>query len=270
MNILFHTIAIEPERWTPKRVSRPLIEILGPVAEAGFRELEIYEPHLGAEATSSAIREALQANGQRPVILSSYLNLNPAITSDAEAEEGIEQIARRVDFYGFGKVRLFAGGKLQPDDRAGIAGFVGRVQRVADRVPGAAVLLETHDGSLADDPRAVVDAVEAIDRPNVALLFQPTFFTDHDAIIEQFRLQLPHIRHLHLQNRNPDLSFARMDAGIVPWPEIFAMGGATCDATLEFVPAGICPARDFDLPATLQQAVEEVQAIRSVLSRSSP
>jgi sugar phosphate isomerase/epimerase len=265
MNILFHTIAIEPERWTPKRVSRPLIEILGPVAEAGFRELEIYEPHLGAEATSSAIREALQANGQRPVILSSYLNLNPAITTDAEAEEGIEQIARRVDFYGFGKVRLFAGGKLQPDDRAGIAGFVGRVQRMADRVPGAAVLLETHDGSLADDPRAVVDAVEAIARPNVGLLFQPTFFSDRAATLEQYRLQRPHIRHLHLQNRNPDLSFAPMESGIVPWRELFALGAGESDATLEFVPAGICSQADFDLQASLAQAVAELTAIGKML-----
>ena len=107
MKILFHTIAIEPARWTSERVSRPLTELLGPVAQAGFRELEIYEPHLGAKATSSDILEALRANRQQPVILSSYLNLNPAITTDAEVQEWSEVMAQRVEFYGFGKVRLY-------------------------------------------------------------------------------------------------------------------------------------------------------------------
>lgn len=266
MKILFHTIAIEPERWTPKRVSRPLTEILGPVAEAGFRELEIYEPHLGTEATSPAIREALQSNGLMPVILSSYLNLNPAITTGDEAEEGIEQIADRADFYGFSKVRLFAGSKLQPDDRAGIAGFVERVRRMADRMPRTQILLETHDGSLADDCRAVVAAVEEIQRPNVGLLFQPTFFTDREAILEQYRLQRPYIRHLHLQNRNSDLSFALMAEGIVPWRELFALGAANCDATLEFVPAAICSVENFNLKASLAQAVSEVESVRAMLA----
>lgn len=265
MKILFHTIAIEPERWTPKRVSRPLTEILGPVAAAGFRELEIYEPHLGAEATSSAIRETLQANGQTPVILSSYLNLSPASMTDGEAEEGIEQIAGRTDFYGFSKVRLFAGSKLQPEDAAGIAGFVERVRRMADRMPRTEIVLETHDGSLADDSRAVMAAMEQIQRPNVGLLFQPTFFTDREAILEQFRLQRPHVRHLHLQNRNRDLSFARMADGIVPWRELFAMGAASCDATLEFVPVAICGVEDFNLEASLAQAVSEVESVRAML-----
>jgi sugar phosphate isomerase/epimerase len=130
VKILFHTIAIEPARWTSERVSRPLTELLGPVAQAGFRELEIYEPHLGAKATSSDILEAFRANRQQPVILSSYLNLNPAITTDAEVQEWSEVIAQRVKFYGFGKVRLFAGSGLKADDHAGVAQFIQRVQSV--------------------------------------------------------------------------------------------------------------------------------------------
>jgi sugar phosphate isomerase/epimerase len=265
VKILFHTIAIEPARWTSERVSRPLTELLGPVAQAGFRELEIYEPHLGAKATSSDILEAFRANRQQPVILSSYLNLNPAITTDAEVQEWSEVMAQRVEFYGFGKVRLFAGSGLKADDHAGVAEFIQRVQSLADRLTGTEILLETHDGSLADDPHALVAAIKKIARPNVGLLFQPTFFTDRPATLEQYRLQRPHIRHLHLQNRNPDLSFAPMESGIVPWRELFALGAGESDATLEFVPAAICSPADFDLQASLAQAVAELTAIGKML-----
>ncbi len=266
MNILFHTIAIEPERWTPKRVSRPLEELLEPIAEAGFHDLEIYEPHLRTEVVSTSIKSKLDACGLRPVILSSYLNLNPEVTSEGEVAAGIDLMKERVGFYGFRKIRMFAGSKLQPNDKKNITAFVDRVTRMADCMPDTEILLETHDGSLADDPKAVVQAVRDIARPNVALLFQPTFFTDYHAILEQFRLQLPYIRHLHLQNRNPDLSFARMSEGIVPWSEIFAMGGSKFDATLEFVPSAICPGEVFDLAASLEEAVHEAQDARSLAS----
>jgi sugar phosphate isomerase/epimerase len=265
MEILFHTIAVEPERWTTKRVSRPLTELLGPLATAGFRELEIYEPHLGANPTSDEIRQALRTHDESPVILSSYLNLNPEATTDKEMEEGVRMMAERVKFYGFRKVRLFAGSKLHTDDRVGVAAFTHRVSRLADRLTETEILLETHDGSLADNPQALVAVVEEVARPNVGLLFQPTFLADRDATLAQFRLQQPFIRHLHLQNRNPDLTFAPMAEGVVPWRELFALGAANVGATLEFVPVGIGAPSDFDLHATLHQAKLEINAIGRML-----
>jgi sugar phosphate isomerase/epimerase len=262
MNILFHTIAIEPERWTPKRVSRPLTELLAPMAAAGFRELEIYEPHLGPETVSEEIRAGLEHHGLQPVILSSYLN--PAVTDDRAARAGMEQIAERVSFYGFAAVRIFPGIKLPPADTAGVAEFVRRVAELADLLPGASVLLETHDGSIADDPRAVVRVVADAARPNIGLLFQPTSFGDRESILRQFEIQRPHIRHLHLQDRNADMSFARMGAGVVPWRELFAAGAAAVDATLEFVPSGICEPGRFDLARTIGEASGDIAAVRAM------
>lgn len=266
MNILLHTVALEPERWTPKRVSRPLEDLLQPIAAAGFHDLEIYEPHLGRETVSSSIKDRLQSCGLRPVILSSYLNLNPTVTSEADVEAAASQIAERIGFYGFTKLRLFAGGNLRPDDTKGVAGFTKRVARLADQLGGTEILLETHDGSVADDPPAIVRVIKDIARANVGLLFQPTYFDDPARTLEQFRLQRPHIRHLHLQNRNPDLTFARMREGVVPWPAIFAMGGAALDATLEFVPTGICPVESFDLAVSLDEAVRETGDVLDMAS----
>ena len=42
--------------------------------------------------------------------------------------------------------------------------------------------------------------------------------------------------------------------------------GNKTDATIEFVPAGICPIEQFDLARTLRQACEEADYVRSLLS----
>ena len=78
MKIYLHTIALEPARWTAQRVSQNLIDLLPVIAEAGFPEVEVFEPHLTSETTSGEIRDAFARFGITPVILSSYLNMNPA------------------------------------------------------------------------------------------------------------------------------------------------------------------------------------------------
>ena len=267
MNILLHTIALEPARWTPQRVSRPLIELLPEIAKAGFSQIEIYEPHLTAETVVPEIKAALEKNQLAPVVLSSYANLNPAVTSDAEVEGLITQIAERVAFYGFRKLRLFPGPKMDPSDNAGVEAFKQRVRLLAARIPQTEILLETHDGSLADDASVIVRIVQDLALPNVGLLFQPTFFQQREPILEQFSLQKPYIRHIHLQNRMPDLSFVRMNEGIIPWPEIIPQLGTGIDATLEFVPVAICSVEQFDLATALKQVGEEVAYVRSLADK---
>jgi sugar phosphate isomerase/epimerase len=266
MNILLHTIALEPARWTPQRVSRPLVELLPHIAAEGWRDIEIYEPHLTAETTSQAIKDALVSNNLTPVILSSYLNLNPAVTSDALADEKIAQIAERIAFYGFKKLRLFPGPGMNPADSDGVTAYIARVKNLAARLPGTEILLETHDGSLADDPEVIVRIVQELASPKVGLLFQATFFQEQESIMEQFHTEQPFIRHLHLQNRMPDLSFVGMREGIIPWPQILKELGGTVDATLEFVPVGICPMEQFDLAASLAQARSEAEYVRSFVA----
>ena len=104
--------------------------------------------------------------------------------------------------------------------------------------------------------------------PNVGLLYQPTIFKA-DAALSQFRLQKDLIRHLHLQNRNPDLTFATMLDGVIPWDRIIKESAPGVDATLEFLPAGICRVEDFDLKETLIQARAEADYVRELIARRS-
>ncbi len=264
MKIYLHTIALEPARWTPQRVSQNLTDLVPLMAEAGFHEVEIFEPHLTVQTTSEEIRQCLAGHNVSPVILSSYLNLNPAVTDDSQVGLLVDQIAERIDFYGFQQIRLFPGAGMNPADIAGVRILRERIQRVAARIPETEILLETHDGSVADDPQTLVNLIAEIDNPKVRLLFQPTFFQDTEIIFEQFRLQKPFIRHIHLQNRKPDLSFERMEIGVVPWPELLAEIGGEVDATMEFAPVGICGVDSFDLAKTLDQVKSEVAYVRQI------
>jgi sugar phosphate isomerase/epimerase len=263
MNLLLHTIALEPARWNPRRVSRPLTDILTPIAAAGFHDLEIYEPHLGVETASSEIRDAFERLKLLPIILSSYLNLNPTETSDAALDDGILRLAERIAFYRFQKVRLFPGSGVKPSDQWATDAFMARLDCLLQRIPPVEILLETHDGSIADDPALLVRLMDRLPS-NVGLLYQPTIFTPQ-AALDQFRLQKPFIRHLHLQNRNPDFSFATLAEGVIPWPEIIAEMKDKADATIEFVPLGIRPEEFFDFKATLRQAREETDYVRSLI-----
>ena len=261
MKIILHTIALEPARWTPKRVSYRLVELLAPIARAGFDQLEIFEPHL--DESAAEICEGLVKHRLQPLILSSYLNLNPAETSDAEFSEKLGAVAERIQLFGFEKLRLFPGSRMSPTDAAGIAAFTARLRTLANCLSKTEVLLETHDGSLADDPRLIARIVEELDLPNVGLLFQPTVFTAASAL-EQFAIQKHLIRHVHLQNRNPDLSFATLCEGVIPWKSILAELAPGVDATLEFVPTGICPVEQFDLAVTLAELRTEEEYIRQM------
>ena len=261
MNILLHTIALEPARWTPARVSQRLVDLLAPIADAGFEQIEIFEPHLDGDA--SEICEGLVKHQLQPVMLSSYLDLNPATTSDTEHASKVEILADRIQFFGFQKLRLFAGSRMSPTDPGAIAAFTTRVRVLANSLPKTEVLLETHDGSLADDSRLIVRIVEELDLPNVGLLYQPTLFTAESALA-QLALQKHLIRHVHLQNRNPDLSFATLRNGVIPWKSIFAELSPDVDATLEFVPVAICTVEQFDLKAALAEARAEVEYAREI------
>ena len=262
MEILLHTIALEPGRWTPQRVARPLGELLPAIREAGFTALEIFEPHLALAPDEPALVDALVRQGLDPVILSSYL--------DPSAEDGnvflaqAQTLQRRVDRFKFRKVRLFPGRSPSPERTGETIELVAqRMCQLADEQPEVEWLLETHDGSLADEPADMVRLVQRCERPNVGLLWQPTRF-DPEAARRQFAVQREHIRHVHLQNRTVEAGFTRLAEGVITWMDFLSELPPGVGGTLEFVPSGICAPEQFDLDETLREAVWECAFARSL------
>jgi sugar phosphate isomerase/epimerase len=109
----------------------------------------------------------------------------------------------------------------------------------------------------------MVDLVERIDLPNVGLLWHPTVF-ERSFALEQFQIQRHLIRHVHLQNRNENGSFASLEAGVIPWKEI--LNQLNVDTTIEFVPSGVCPLENFDAERCLGDAKREATYVRSIVS----
>jgi len=256
MQIFFHTIAIEPARWTPQRTSQDLVSILPHIASAGFRHIEVFEPHLTTATTSQKIKDAFRSLDLSPEILSSYIKLNPAENSSAQVDAKVEEIRARIDFYGFRGVRIFPGPQMNPADKPAVAEFTKRLERLVASLPGTDILLETHDHSLADDPETIIQIVRDLNSPSVGLLYQPTR-PESEPALQQLALQLPFIRHIHLQNHYANGGPATLKEGVYPWAQIISQLDKNLTASLEFVPAGICTVDEFDLAATLLQARSE-------------
>lgn len=261
MEIFFHTIALEPARWTPRRVSQSLPDLLPKIARSGFQKVEIFEPHLREIAQRPAIKEALRECALEPVILSSYIDL--AGLSEADLPGAVDALEETLREFAFPTMRLFPGPGISPTDEEAIARFTGRLAKVVERLSGTEILLETHDHAIADEPSRLLKLVQDLGAPNLGLLFQPTIF-DGKAELEQFALQRDFIRHVHLQNRKPDRSFETLEKGVTPWATIFRELPAGVNASLEFVPAGICQEDQFNLEAVLAQCRQERDYAKSI------
>jgi len=255
---LLHTIAIEPARWTEKRVSRPLIEIIPEIAKAGFSFVEIYEPHLRIRSSRPDIRRSLNEHGIQPVVLSSYIDAMAKTESDFAAQ--MDSLLELTDDFAFTKIRIFPGLKVSPTDNYLVDLFIDRIGQLASRLSPLSLLLETHDGSLADDPHLMVHILQLLNLSNVGLLYQPTVFT-RAAAEQQFALHKPYIRHFHLQNRDKKRGFATLAEGVVPWRQ-FLNELPDIDRTLEFIPTGIRSEIDFDLSIALKQASSERDSLQ--------
>ena len=261
MKIHLHTIALEPARWTPRRVSRPLADLLPEIAGAGVATLEIFEPHLSLAPDEAALPALLARWGLEPVILSSYLPLSPVSADGARFARLADELEARVRRFGFQAVRLFAGEKVRPDDEPAIACVRGRVEALARRLPEVRFLMETHDGSIADSPERILALVEEeIALPNVALLYQPVVF-EREKALAQFTLQRRAIRHIHLQDRDPSGAMTRIGEGVIPWCEILAQADPGWSASLEFIPGGIGEGADYR--TALAQAVADIAKART-------
>ena len=254
---------MEPARWTPQRVSQKFSDLIPKIADKGFKKLEIYEPHLTA-GDEEEIKGLLEQHALEAAVLSSYLQVAPDKTDGEKFETEKNELVARVKRFGFRKVRLFPGSGVSPKDEAATGIVAERVSQIAKELPQTKILLETHDGSIADDAEAIVALVQRMNLENVALLFQPTVF-EAEAALRQFAVQKELIRHVHLQNRNPDGSFSTLHAGVVPWEKILPQ--LNVDFTLEFVPSGICAVEKFDLETSLNEAVMEAEYVRAASGR---
>ena len=264
MQLLLNTIMLEPNRWTAEHaLTRPLVDLLDPIAAAGFRDLEVWGYHLDrlSAAEVEHLAEALQARGMRAVGVGAYPSFHLEGGEDEEQRRTLDQLLAAAVRLGASVFKIFPGRVASAD--AGEAVWrrsVEDMRRLAGRTGEADMLLtlETHGGTLCDTLDGTRRLLDQLPEEGVGICFQPYVEHDTAAAIAAFDALGPRVRHLHLQNRGP-VGAALLEDGdwtdyrrFLPHVRRSGFDGPMC---LEFT-AGITPAEGeaFDLDGVLANA----------------
>ena len=227
-----------------------VLAMVDKIAELGFQGLELAARERVFTVESSRqeherLRKHIEQSGLEPVNIACYAGegaegLNAADQAVRElAERGIEAHLRLARDLGFPCVRTFPGGApncdgVVADAQRAFDLSVSGLQRVANLADdlGVTMLIENHPASIACSAGETVKLVEAVDRPNVCILYEPSnllVFAGEEDHRRGFELQKRWIRHTHIKDqvRNADGSYATTvpGRGILPWADIFGWLG---------------------------------------------
>jgi sugar phosphate isomerase/epimerase len=188
-------------------LDRPLAEAAALASRCGVDGIEVTgrAPHLAPDADLAAARdagEAVRAAGLEVLAYGSYLSYAAPGSEKAAAREVACAEAMRAP-----RLRVWA-------DHAGGAGeelrgdVVGLVRAAADAaaVIGIDVIVERHQGSLADTPERVEALLDAVDRPNVTLNYQvqdALLPAEVDGQPDDARRLVPRSSYFHVKNYRP-------------------------------------------------------------------
>lgn len=279
MDLLLNTILLEPNRWTAdKELTWPLVDLLDPVAAAGFTDLELWGYHVDRldDAGIEGLRQGLAERSQRALAVGAY----PAFHLDgAEDEAEVARLERVVGVsatLGARLFKIFPGrvGSAQADD-AIRRRSVERLRALADRTAqaGMRLTLETHGNTLCDTLDSTQRLFDELgEHDNVGLCFQPYTEQDTDAAIAMFDTLGDRVWHVHLQNRDEARTATRLAEGswtdygrFLPHVRDSGFDGTLC---IEFT-AGIVPAdgESFDLQQVIGNAAADRAFVEAAWSR---
>lgn len=252
-------------------LDRSLADAAAVAAGAGLAGLEVsaHAPHLDPDAgvdAACAAGNAVRTAGIEVIAYGSYLGRFGRTTA-AHAR----QDAAIAEALGTSLFRVWAEPLDEaPNDRAPT---VALMQAACDaaRPAGITVVVERHIGSFADTPERIVQLLDAIDRPNVALNYQVLDFLPASSVAEQAddaAALVRYARYFHLKNYQPNPDG---DGPLFP-------GGSLGEGALDYrtiLPAAI--RAGYDGPLTIEflaadpRSVEEklaadVAFVRSILA----
>lgn len=270
MRLLFNTIMVEPNRWTPDHVlTRPLADVLPAVRAAGFAELEIWQYHISELDRTGVehLADAFEISELSAAALGAY----PQFHLEGAAWEQMQsQLLRLVEHgrqLGIEALKVFPGRVGSADaDEALWRITVDRLKWLAGQLAetGALLTMETHGNTLCDtldSTRRLLGDLESCG--NIGICFQPYTDARTDAALAAYDALGGHVRHIHLQNRRMEGRSTTLlsdgdwtDYGrFLPHVRRSGFDGIFC---LEFT-AGITPPEgsDFDLAAVIDNAARD-------------
>ena len=277
MQLLLNTIMLEPNRFTGDHIlTSPLVDLLEPVAQAGFNDLEIWQYHISGltEADLEALVKRLGDLGLHSLALGAYPSLH------VEGDEWLvveADLRRLIDWgaaLGVHAFKIFPGSLGSLSVEAATRELsVGRIRELAHALAdrGMILTMETHGNTLCDTLDSTLQLLDELSDcgDDIGICFQPYTDDDTDAAIAVFDALRDDIVHIHLQNRRQPEGTTLLELGdwtdygrFLPHVKAAGFDGLMC---LEFT-AGMTPVEgeSFDVAAVIANASRDRQYVSSI------
>ena len=250
---------------TTSHKQEPLLPTLEVFARLGLYDLDVNLNHIIERGTSpDAVRAALASNGQRVGMVSGgwcdFFDTAPKVGETFASVERQVALARQ---FGVDRLRLFFGRlPFEAYSPRALATAADNIGRVAREHPDVLFVFENHDGA-SSRPEVCRAVLEAVDRPNVRLNFDPINFevagVDSGRALEALQ---PLIAHVHLKGLDRRTGFCEFGSGTVdltPVLRTLVDGGYRGAFTVEYE-------GPFDRTVRLYQSVRCAQSTIAGLS----
>lgn len=207
MQILLNSIAVEPNRWSEGKIPHFRLEsLLEDIARAGFDAIEVWQNHLAlleGEEVESLVETARSFNLGFPII-----GMYPRFHLEGEEREAelnrFRSMAEKMNLIDADIIKLMPGGlpsgDLNPELWEKSVGFMREVLEATAQYD-ILFTLETHGGTVADDPDALERFMEDLNSERIEVCWQPYDFSSTGKAIKLFDRFSGEITHLHLQGR---------------------------------------------------------------------
>jgi sugar phosphate isomerase/epimerase len=255
--------AVEVLPSTTSHKHEALLPTLAVFGKLGFTGIDLNLNHIverGVDAEAAA--DAIAANGLTVRMVSGGWCdfFEDGAAADA-TRRSVDRQAALAHHFAVNRLRLFFG-RLPPDEctREAVAVCARNVRAIADAYPDLRFGFENHDGasSRPEICRAVLDAV---DRPNVRLTFDPINF-EHRGVehVAALSLLLPYVAHVHLKGRQGTefCGFGEGNIDLTPALRTLAAAGYSGGFTVEYEGPG-------DRTIRLYESVRRARAVLDAL-----
>ncbi len=273
MQILLNSIAVEPNRWSGGKIPHYRLEDLLPaISEAGFESVEIWQNHvalLDTDAVKSLADLADDLKMGFPII-----GMYPRFHLEGEEREAelqrFESMVAKMDILDSDIIKLMPGqlpsSEMPPDvwERS-VHFFHELLERTKDA--GVIFTLETHGGTVADEPDALERFLEDVDSGRVEVCWQPYDFTSTGKAIQLYDRLADRIVHLHLQGRS-DGEMELLENADIDYQQVLGhIFNTDFDGylSIEFVRDCVADSpEDFDLDLVLKNARRDRKFIENI------
>ena len=263
MEILLNSIALEPNRWTKDKVPRfRLEELLGPVADAGFTAVEVWQNH-AALLDASALR-SLRSRADTLDVTFPIVGMYPQFHLEGKEREAQlrhwDEMAKVMEALDARILKLMPGCVASADmtpevwDRS-----VEFVREALERTAhtGCLVPFETHGHTVADNPDALLRFFDDVGSDRLKVCWQPIDFSNTEKAVELYDRLAPHVMHVHLQGRR-EMEISLLEESDLDYRwilEHILASGFDGYASLEFVRGCVVEKpEEFDLALVLSNA----------------